>query len=186
MESEKFLRKLHIKKNKYHVSTYEIFKSIYFKWFATYPLAFWASLIPLLLYPSVSLSTVCLSIFWFLVKTAYIFHSSFILFVGRPEQGLFIPFSEEFWAANPTIFDFFLVFAAAAAKLLQSCPTLCDPIDCSPPGSAVPGIVSQDGAAAAKIWGQVCLCHPILFTLTWVFRVSIKAKIKVARVRGLF
>ena len=31
--------------------------------------------------------------------------------------------------------------AAAAAKLLQSCPTLCDPIDSSPPGSSIPGIL---------------------------------------------
>ena len=31
--------------------------------------------------------------------------------------------------------------AAAAAKSLQSCPTLCDPIDSSPPGSIVPGIL---------------------------------------------
>ena len=31
--------------------------------------------------------------------------------------------------------------AAAAAKSLQSCPTLCDPIDGSPPGSTVPGIL---------------------------------------------
>ena len=31
--------------------------------------------------------------------------------------------------------------AAAAAKLLQSCPTLCSPIDGSPLGSAVPGIL---------------------------------------------
>ena len=31
--------------------------------------------------------------------------------------------------------------AAAAAKSLQSCPTLCDPIDDSPPGSTVPGIL---------------------------------------------
>ena len=31
--------------------------------------------------------------------------------------------------------------SAAAAKSLQSCPTLCDPIDCSPPGSPVPGIL---------------------------------------------
>ena len=31
--------------------------------------------------------------------------------------------------------------AAAAAKLLQSCPTLCDPIDRSPPGSPIPGIL---------------------------------------------
>ena len=29
--------------------------------------------------------------------------------------------------------------AAAAVKLLQSCPTLCDPRDGSPPGSPVPG-----------------------------------------------
>ena len=31
--------------------------------------------------------------------------------------------------------------AAAAAKSLQSCPTLCDPIDGSPPASSVPGIL---------------------------------------------
>ena len=31
--------------------------------------------------------------------------------------------------------------AATAAKSLQSCPTLCDPIDSSPPGSPVPGIL---------------------------------------------
>ena len=30
---------------------------------------------------------------------------------------------------------------AAAATSLQSCPTLCDPTDGSPPGSAVPGIL---------------------------------------------
>ena len=32
-------------------------------------------------------------------------------------------------------------YIAAAAKSLQSCPTLCDPIDGSPPGSPVPGIL---------------------------------------------
>ena len=31
--------------------------------------------------------------------------------------------------------------AATAAKSLQSCPTLCDPIDSSPPGFPVPGIL---------------------------------------------
>ena len=35
----------------------------------------------------------------------------------------------------------FLAFAAAAAKLLLSCSTLCDPIDSSPPGSPIPGIL---------------------------------------------
>ena len=34
-----------------------------------------------------------------------------------------------------------LCIAAATAKLLQSCLTLCDPRDGSPPGSAVPGIL---------------------------------------------
>ena len=31
--------------------------------------------------------------------------------------------------------------ATAAAESLQSCPTLCDPIDGSPPGSPIPGIL---------------------------------------------
>ena len=37
--------------------------------------------------------------------------------------------------------DSLLAAAAAAAKSLQSCLTLCDPIDGSPPGSPVPGIL---------------------------------------------
>ena len=36
---------------------------------------------------------------------------------------------------------FSITLNAAAAKLLQSCPTLCNPIDRSPPGSPVPGIL---------------------------------------------
>ena len=36
--------------------------------------------------------------------------------------------------------DYYMI-AAAAAKSRQSCPTLCDPIDSSPPGSPVPGIL---------------------------------------------
>ena len=36
------------------------------------------------------------------------------------------------------------LYFAAAAKWLQLCPTLCDPIDSSPPGSAVPGILPGD------------------------------------------
>ena len=37
--------------------------------------------------------------------------------------------------------EFYQTFAAAAAKFLHSCPTLCDPIDSSPRGSSVPGIL---------------------------------------------
>ena len=65
---------------------------------------------------------------------------------------------------------------AAAAKLLQSCPTLCDAIDGSPPGSSVPGILQarilewvaisfspQEVTAAAAKSLQSCptLCDPI-------------------------
>ena len=41
--------------------------------------------------------------------------------------------------------------AAAAAKSLQSCPTLCDPIDGSSPGSPVPGILQ----ARTLEWGAI-------------------------------
>ena len=43
------------------------------------------------------------------------------------------------------------MFAAAAAKSLQSCPTLWDPIDGSPPGSSVHGIFQ----ARVLEWGAI-------------------------------
>ena len=45
--------------------------------------------------------------------------------------------TETTWSTKSKIFT----AAVAAAKSLQSCPTLCDPIDGSPPGSPVPGIL---------------------------------------------
>ena len=47
-------------------------------------------------------------------------------------------FSEWFPSMKTSLCSF--LYAAAAAKLLQSYPTLCDPLDSSPPGSPVPGI----------------------------------------------
>ena len=41
---------------------------------------------------------------------------------------------------KPILAVVILTTAAAAAKYLQSCPTLCNPVDCSPPGSSVHGI----------------------------------------------
>ena len=41
--------------------------------------------------------------------------------------------------------------AAAAAKSLQLCPTLCDPRDSSPPGSPVPGILQAQGPGVCKL-----------------------------------
>ena len=41
-----------------------------------------------------------------------------------------------------SLIELFILHAAAAvAKSLQACPTLCDPIDGSPPGSPIPGIL---------------------------------------------
>ena len=45
--------------------------------------------------------------------------------------------------------------AAAAAKSPQSCPTLCDPIDGSPPGSPVPGILQ----ARTMEWVAISFCN---------------------------
>ena len=45
--------------------------------------------------------------------------------------------------------------AAAAAKSLQSCPTLCDPIDGSPPGFPVPGILQ----ARTLEWAAISLSN---------------------------
>ena len=43
--------------------------------------------------------------------------------------------------AQKTLSHHMWFYTAAAAKSLQSCPTLCDPINCSPPGSSVSGIL---------------------------------------------
>ena len=50
--------------------------------------------------------------------------------------------------------------AAAAAKSLQSCLTLCDPIDGSPPGSPVPGILQ----ARTLEWVAISFSNPIFKT----------------------
>ena len=55
--------------------------------------------------------------------------------------------------------------AAAAAKLLQSCPTLCDPIDGSPPRSSVPGILQ----ARTLEWVAIS------FSNAWKWKVKVKS-----------
>ena len=59
----------------------------------------------------------------------------------------------------------FFYSAAAAAKLLQSCPTLCDPIDSSPPGSPVPGILQ----ARTLEWVAIS------FSNVWKWKVKVKS-----------
>ena len=55
--------------------------------------------------------------------------------------------------------------SAAAAKSCQSCPTLCDPIDGSPPGSTVPGILQ----ARTLEW------IAISFSNAWKWKVKVKS-----------
>ena len=55
--------------------------------------------------------------------------------------------------------------AAAAAKSLQSCLTLCDPIDGSPPGSPVPGILQ----ARTLEWAAIA------FSNAWKWKVKVKS-----------
>ena len=55
--------------------------------------------------------------------------------------------------------------AAAAVKSLQSCPTLCNPIDGSPPGSPVPGILQ----ARTLEWAAIS------FSNAWKWKVKVKS-----------
>ena len=59
----------------------------------------------------------------------------------------------------------YTTFAAAAAKSLQSCLTLCDPIDSSPPGSPVPGILQ----ARTLEWVAIS------FSTAWKWKVKVKS-----------
>ena len=60
--------------------------------------------------------------------------------------------------------DWHIHTAAAAAKSLQSCPTLCDTIDSSPPGSPVPGILQ----ARPLEWVAIS------FSNAWKWKVKVK------------
>ena len=57
-----------------------------------------------------------------------------------------------------------VIAAAAAAKPLQSCPTLCNPIDGSPPGSPIPGILQ----ARTLEWVAIS------FSSAWKWKVKVK------------
>ena len=72
---------------------------------------------------------------------------------------------------NPLIKDI-CGYTAATAKSLQSCPTLCDPIDGSPPGSHVPGILQ----------GRTLEWVAISFSNAWNWKVKEKS---LSRVRLL-
>ena len=70
----------------------------------------------------------------------------------------------EYWD-HPSCCCCSVTATAAAAKSLQSCPTLCDPIDGSPPGSPVPGILQ----ARTLEWVAVS------FSKAWKWKVKVKS-----------
>ena len=70
-------------------------------------------------------------------------------------------FPSIYQSVHPCVYN----IAAAAAKLLQSCPTLCNPIDGSPPGSPVPGILQ----ARTLEWVA------IFFSNAWKWKVKVKS-----------
>ena len=63
------------------------------------------------------------------------------------------------------MYTYMHIYAAAAAKSLQSCPTLCNPIDGSPPGSSVPGILQ----ARTLKWVAIS------FSSAWKWKVKVKS-----------
>ena len=97
---------------------------------------------------------------------------SFCLFIllmrlSRQECWSGLPFpspADHALSELPTVTRPYGVAAAAAAKLLQLCPTLCDPIDGSPPGSAIPGILQ----ARTLEWVAIS------FSCVWKWKTRVK------------
>ena len=104
---------------------------------------------PLSIFPSVSICFLCLwtiNLYYFWIP-----HKSDIKY-----RIVFVTL----WLTSKSI-----IFSAAAAKSLQSCPTLCNPIDGSPPGSPVPGILQ----AKTLEWAAIS------FSNAWKWKVKGKS-----------
>ena len=89
------------------------------------------------------------------------------LFTNRCHLGslILIPYSNFPKLFQSYLFKFNFLAAAATAKSLQSCPTLCDPIDGSPPGSYVPGILQ----ARTLVWVAIS------FSNAWKWKMKVKS-----------
>ena len=86
---------------------------------------------------------------------------SLLLSSSPPAPDSLLLFNLNFWM----LISFSCLTAGAAAKSLQSCPTLCDPRDGSPLGSSVPGILQ------ARILEWVA----ISFSNAWKWKVTVKS-----------
>ena len=79
-------------------------------------------------------------------------------------KGIILPTTLSVDYTRPSTTQLLLIHSAAAAKSLQSCPTLCYHIDGSPPGSTIPGIFQ------ARTLEQVA----ISFSNAWKLKVKVK------------
>ena len=73
------------------------------------------------------------------------------------------------WSLHLQTISHAVAAAAAAAKLPQSCPTLCDPIDGSPPGSPIPGILQ----ARILEWGAIAFSAAMLLPVSYTPHLSL-------------
>ena len=91
-----------------------------------------------------------------------------LLLLSPPAASGLAPITSPFWGPHPSSklspSTINTAAAAAAAKSLQSCPTLCDPIDGSPPGSPVPGILQP----------RTLEWVAISFSNAWKWKVKVK------------
>ena len=97
---------------------------------------------------------------------------SFSAFKLAPSHPLKIVTSVKSWDNHHMNLNTAIYLTADAAKSLQSCPTLCNPIDGRPPGSPIPGILQ------ARILEWVA----ISFSNAWKWKVKVKS---LSRVRLL-
>ena len=111
----------------------------------------WDSLLKKQIEPPLTLRESHISLMWFICSIGYI-HTPVLLGILTSLLSMLI-LSRNWHAA-----------AAAAAKSLQSCPTLCDPTDGTPPGTAIPGIIQ----ARTPEWVAIS------FSNAWKWKVKVK------------
>ena len=110
---------------------------------------------------------------WFLFKELHEFEMTFLFEMLRIEKSICWHWGNStVYLLNFVILPNFwktgvikAIAAAAAAKLLQSCPTLCDPIDSNPPDSPIPGILQ----ARTLEWVAIS------FSNAWKRKVKVKS-----------
>ena len=101
---------------------------------------------------------------------------SYLLYLGmKPTKKTHVPYRKNGATPSPDIWAWCLL-----VLVTQSCPTLCDPMDCSPPGSAVHGILQarilewvaipfSRGSSPPRNWTQVSWIAVGFFTI-WAAR----------------